>query len=170
MRTMDKVSNQHIEQYQRLNRSAKAISKDKSLFYLYLSMLEQNVENVPRFAGKGSTDEIIYADIESHYYRAPHLQFGEQDFIVQKAFSRAIKERSSNTLHLLNALFPQGLSQHNNHLRIENDVIDGLDMYAKQRIAQDTQTNIDTSESLNTIEVDETMLFDLIPAATEFSI
>jgi hypothetical protein len=168
MRAMDKVSSQHIEQNQRLNRSAKAINIDKSLFYLYLSMLEQNIANLPRFADTGSTDEIVYADIESHYYKHPNLQFGEQDFTNQKSFTKAINAKSSQTLHLLNAFFPQGLSRFNNHLRIDDEVLDGLDIYAKQRVSNAVLQNNAISEVLNVIDVDETMLFDLIPKTTEF--
>jgi hypothetical protein len=168
MLEMDKISSPYIEQYERLNRSAKASNLDKSLFYLYLSMLEQNIENVPRYADSGSTNEIVYADIESHYYKHPSLQFSAQDFIRQEDFTIAVNAESVPTLRLLNAFFPQGLSQYNNHLRINPEVIEGLDIYAKQRVTQATQLDSDSHAPENLIEIDATMLFDLIPKASEF--
>lgn len=169
---MDKVTAPHIEQQLRLNRSVGSGKTGKSLFYLYLSMLEKDVTGVPRFVDNGSTDEIVYADIESHYYRHPSLQFSEQDFSINRVFSQAVNSQANQTLQLLNAMFPQGLSEKNNHLSIADEVIDGLDFYARQRI-NNTLVNRglnqgDLPDNVNTIDVDETMLYDLIPQASQF--
>jgi hypothetical protein len=170
MNTMDKIKFPHIEQQLRLNRSVKSINTDKSLFYLYLSMLEKDLSAQPRFADNASTDEIVYEDIESHYYKHPALQFTNQDFLLQGAFSQAVVSQANSTLKLLNAFFPQGLSKHNNHLRIDDDVMDGLDFYAKQRIELDNSVESDVQSPTKTIPTDETMLYDLIPKVAEFSI
>jgi hypothetical protein len=165
---MDKVTVPHIEQQSRLNRSLKAIGTDKSLFYLYLSMLEKDLSAVPQFADAQTTNEIVYADIESHYYKHPTLQFTKQDFNLQSSFSNAVEQQASRTLQLLNAFYPQGLSQHNNHLRLDDDVVDGLDYYAKQRVNKSISADVDSFSRQDVIQVDETLLFDLIPKATEF--
>jgi hypothetical protein len=60
---MDKVAAPHIEQQLRLNRSMKGLDTNKSLFYLYLSMLEKDLSIMPRFADSQSTNEVVYADI-----------------------------------------------------------------------------------------------------------
>ena len=170
MCAMDKVNVPHIEQQLRLNRSARVVSTDKSLFYLYLSMLEKDLSNLPRFADNASTDEIVYADIESHYYKHPSLQFSSPDYKIQPSFSRAVEQESNSTLQLLNAFFPQGLSEHNDHLRIDDEVIDGLDYFAKQRIQNAKSKNDSDCSDSNELATDETLLFDLIPKATEFLI
>ena len=170
MCAMDKIKLPHIEQQLRLNRSVKAINKDKSLFYLYLSMLEKDLSRQPRFADSRSTDEIVYADIESHYYKQPALQFSAEDYARQGAFSNAVNQQANSTLKMLNAFFPQGLSEHNNHLRLDDDVLDGLDYFAKQRVNNSTSSDgLDTSGQ-NHIPLDETLLFDLIPKAAEFTL
>jgi hypothetical protein len=166
---MDKVRIPHIEQQLRLNRSVKALNTDKSLFYLYLSMLEKDLTHTPRFADPHSTNEIVYADIESHYYRHPALQFTKQDFKLQGAFSAAVNSQASSTLQLLNAFFPQGLSEHNDHLRLSEEVVNGLDYYAKQRINKMMSAGDDGESEHNSIQTDETTLFDLIPQASEFA-
>lgn len=165
---MDKVTIPHIEQQLRLNRSVKALSTDKSLFYLYLSMLEKDLTHTPRFADAQSTNEIVYADIESHHYKHPALQFTKQDFRLQASFSAAVDLQANSALKLLNAFFPQGLSEHNNHLRLDEEVINGLDYYAKQRINAQIAADVDDQSLQNSIQVDETLLFDLIPQASEF--
>lgn len=167
---MDKVTIPHIEQQLRLNRSVKALNTDKSLFYLYLSMLEKDLSATPRFADAQSTNEIVYADIESHYYKHPALQFTKQDFRLQASFSAAVDSQANTSLQLLNAFFPQGLSEHNNHLRLDEEVINGLDYYAKQRINAVMSADVDSQSEQNPIQVDETLLFDLIPQASEFSL
>jgi hypothetical protein len=167
---MDKVSVPHIEQQLRLNRSMQAINTDKSLFYLYLSMLERDLSTVPRFADAQTTNDIIHADIGPHYYKHPALQFTEQDFMLQTSFSGAVAQQSSSTLQLLNAFFPQGLAQHNNHLRLDDDVVDGLDYFAKQRLNKSILADVDSFLEQNVIQVDETLLFDLIPKAAEFTL
>jgi|GEM_PF-2757570 len=170
MCAMDKVSVPHIEQQLRLNRSMQGINTDKSLFYLYLSMLERDLSTVPRFADAQTTNESVYADIESHYYKHPALQFTTQDFMLQTSFSGAVDQQSSSTLQLLNAFFPQGLSQHNNHLRLDDDVVDGLDYFAKQRLDKSMSAVVDSFSEQTAIQVDETLLFDLIPKAAEFTL
>jgi len=166
---MDKVTIPHIEQQLRLNRSVKAINTDKSLFYLYLSMLEKDLTHTPRFADAQSTNEIVYADIESHYYKHPALQFTNQDFRLQASFSAAVDAQANSSLKLLNAFFPQGLSEHNNHLRLDEDVVNGLDYYAKQRVNKLMSAENDSQSEQNAIQIDETSLFDLIPQASEFA-
>ncbi len=165
---MDKFTIPIIEQQLRLNRSVKALNKDKSLFYLYLSMLEKDLSHTPRFVDPQSTNEIIYADIESHYYRHPALQFTKLDFKLQASFAAAVNSQASSSLQLLNAFFPQGLSEHNDHLRLGDDVVNGLDYYAKQRVHKITAADVDSQFEKNTIQIDETALFDLIPQASEF--
>ena len=167
---MDKITVPHIEQQLRLNRSIKALNTDKSLFYLYLSMLEKDLSHTPRFADAQSTNEIVYADIESHYYKHPSLQFTKQDFMLQASFSAAAHAQANSSLKLLNAFFPQGLSEHNNHLRLDEEVLNGLDYYAKQRISKTMHADIESQSQQNTLQVDETLLFDLIPQASEFAL
>ncbi len=171
MRTMDKIKFPHIEQQLRLNRSVKSINTDKSLFYLYLSMLEKDLSTQPRFADNAATDEIVYADIKSHYYKHPSLQFTEQDYIRQGDFSEAVNQQANSTLKLLNSFFPQGLSEHNNHLRLDDEVLAGLDYYAKQRVEkQSMAVDTETSSEPSIMPVDETLLYDLIPKASQFFI
>jgi hypothetical protein len=167
---MDKIQVPQIEQQLRLNRSVKSINTDKSLFYLYLSMLEKDLSNYTRFADNESTDEIVYADIESHYYKHPALQFSERDYLLQNSYSKAVELEANSTLKLLNSFFPQGLSEHNNHLRLEEEVIDGLDYYARQRVISSLGSEEAATTDQNVIPVDETLLFELIPKATEFSL
>lgn len=173
MCVMDKVKVPHIESQLRLNRSVKTSSTDKSLFYLYLSMLEKDLSNQPRFADRATTDEIVYADIESHYYKHPALTFTEQDYQTQTLFCDAIEKKASVTLQFLNAFFPQGLAEKNDPSRLNDDVVQGLDYYAKQRLAANLTANklVAGDDVLATSELptDETMLFDLIPKASEFS-
>jgi hypothetical protein len=167
---MDKVTAPHIEQQLRLNRSMKGINTNKSLFYLYLSMLEKDLSTIPRFADSQSTNEIVYADIASHHYKHPALQFTKLDFKMQSSFAEAVENQASSSLQLLNAFFPQGLSEHNNHLRLNDEVVDGLDYFAKQRVNKAISSDADSSVGQNVIQVDETLLFDLIPKATEFTL
>jgi hypothetical protein len=167
---MDKVTAPHIEQQLRLNRSMKGLDTNKSLFYLYLAMLEKDLSTMPRFADPQSTNEIVYADIESHHYKHPALQFTNLDFKIQPSFAEAASKQASGTLQLLNAFFPQGLSQHNNHLRLDDDVIEGLDYFAKQRVNKAISSGVDSLAVQNVIQVDATLLFDLIPKATEFTL
>jgi len=166
---MDKVTIPHIEQQLRLNRSVKTLNTDKSLFYLYLSMLEKDLSYTPRFADAQSTNEIVYADIESHYYKHPALQFTKEDFMLQASFSAAVNSQANSSLQLLNAFFPQGLSEHNNSLRLDEDVVNGLDFHAKQRINKIMTADADSQAEQNPLQVDETLLFDLIPQASEFA-
>jgi len=166
---MDKVHIPQIEQQLRLNRSVKTSNTDKSLFYLYLSMLEKDLSVLPRFTDTTATNEIVYADIESHYYKHPELQFSAGDFAVQKQFSRALEQKSDSTFKLLNAFFPQGLSEYNNPLRIDDEVIEGLDYFAQKR-TKEAQAFNHQENNQNDIAVDETLLFDLIPKATEFTL
>jgi hypothetical protein len=167
---MDKVTAPHIEQQLRLNRSMKGLDTNKSLFYLYLSMLEKDLSTMPRFADSQSTNEVVYADIESHSYKHSALQFTNLDFKMQPSFSEAVSKQASGTLQLLNAFFPQGLSQHNNHLKLDDDVIEGLDYFARQRVNKAISSGVDGLAVQNVIQVDETLLFDLIPKATEFTL
>jgi len=166
---MDKVTVPHIEQQLRLNRSIQALDTDKSLFYLYLSMLEKDLSTVPRFADAQTTNEIVYADIGSHYYKHPALQFTKLDFDLQTSFADAVGQQANSTLQLLNAFFPQGLSQHNNHLRLDDEIVDGLDYFAKQRVKKELSADVYSFSGQNAIQIDETLLFDLIPKATEFT-
>jgi hypothetical protein len=167
---MDKVTAPHIEQQLRLNRSMKGLNTNKSLFYLYLSMLEKDLSAMPQFADSQSTNEVVYADIESHSYKHSALQFTTLDFKIQPSFSAAVNAQANSTLQLLNAFFPQGLSQHNNHLRLDDDVTEGLDYFAKQRVNKAIYSDADSLAGENVIQVDETLLFDLIPKATEFTL
>jgi hypothetical protein len=167
---MDKVTAPHIEQQLRLNRSMKGLDTNKSLFYLYLSMLEKDLSTMPRFADSHSTNEVVYADIESHSYKHSALQFTTLDFKMQPSFAQAVNKQASSTLQLLNAFFPQGLSQHNNHLKLDDDVIEGLDYFAQQRVNKGIFSGVDSLAVQNVIQVDETLLFDLIPKATEFTL
>jgi hypothetical protein len=167
---MDKVTAPHVELQLRLNRSMQGINTNNSLFYLYLSMLEKDLSTTPRFADPQSTNEIVSPDIELHYYKRPALQFTKLDFKMQSSFSKAVDKQAISSLHLLNAFFPQGLSQHNNYLRLNNDVVDGLDYFAKQRVNKAISSGVDSLAEQNVIQVDETLLFDLIPKATEFTL
>ncbi len=169
MRAMDKVTIPHIEQQLRLNRSVKALNTDKSLFYLYLAMLEKDLTYAPRFADAESTNEIVYADIKSHYYKHPALQFTKQDFMLQASFYAAVDSQASSSLQMLNAFFPQGLSEHNNHLRLDENLVNGLDYYAKQRLNKEMTADLNSPSKQSPIQIDETMLFDLIPEASAFA-
>jgi hypothetical protein len=178
---MDSIASQILEQSLKVSRSAHASTPNNSLFHLYLALFERDTVLNARFVNNEDTEsrsaqgnENTFADIEAHHYRRPNLVFNSYDYRLQVDYAKTVVNEDNANLQLLNAMHPQGLAERNNPLVVDENVIENASYRTQQTIKQifeDLDTNETSTESLqsNEIQVDETLLYDLIPQASAFS-
>ena len=165
---MNKLDPIEFSQAQRLNQSTRALNTDKSLFYLYLSMVDLDLSQQTRFVDNDSTDEIIFADIETHHYRRANINQQTSDFAHQPEYSALVSAQDNAGLLLMKSMHPQGLAEFRTPTHIDPSIIENTSYHTQRRyldVAAETQ-NSDTDLDQQT-PLDSTLLYDLIPKASE---
>ena len=165
---MNKLDPIEFSQAQRLNRSAGKLSTDKSLFYLYLSMVDQDLSQQTRFVDRDSTDEIVFADIESHHYRRANINQQTSDFAHQIDYSTLVNQQDNAGLLLMKSMHPQGLAEYKPLNHIDETVIENTGYFRQRRYVDALNAEQVDDEALpQEPALDSTLLYDLIPKASQ---
>ena len=165
---MNKLEPIEFSQAQRLNRSVSSLAQDKSLFYLYLSMVQLDLSEQTRFLDTDSTDEIIFADIETHHYRRASLHQEVADFEQQTSYSALVSAGDNAGLLLMKSMHPQGLAASKTPNQIEQSVIENTSYYTQQRYSPVVTDAPDNKlGQTQQVALDSTRLYELIPKASQ---
>ncbi|MBU2876098.1 VC2046/SO_2500 family protein [Aliiglaciecola lipolytica] len=144
-----KVAISDLEWSGTLNRALEQGDK----FALLLAMLEDDYLQRPNVNGGADEPSHFPSSISKHYYPQTPLQAEQQDWSLARTTSELMAQNVSDAI-LWQRMHPQPLSIFNDAKRIEPEV--------KINCGYHTQQRFHAAHSANTIDVDETKLYDIL--------
>lgn len=167
---MNKVAPLQIVEQQRLNTSISLGSNSQSLFKLFLAMASDDMTQQLRVESPESNISSTNESSLQHHYRHASFTFDKQDYLNQANYRACLTENKLDSLRLLACMHPQGLSAHNDAMRIDVLVRENSAFHSQealnnhQQLLAEQSSEFDSAKSSdnNTIYEQPTMLFDLL--------
>ncbi|MEP1554236.1 MAG: VC2046/SO_2500 family protein [Paraglaciecola sp.] len=128
-------------------------SQQGAKFSLLMAMLEPNSLHRPRFEDPESTLHPMGENSELYHYRSSPLEANQEYWQGCNNAGKLIETGYLASAQLWMAMHPEPLSQHNNCLSIDEDVLSNASVYSQSRMKNQTVADI---------KVDETGLFDIL--------
>lgn len=136
-----------------LNGEINRASTQGAKFVLLLAMLEENNLHRPVLHDSPSVELDKSESSSLHYYRSPPLLAESDNWQTLQQTSILVNSGHIQTAHLWLAMHPEPLSQYNNALHLDEDVLANCSLPTQTRLQQDKANNLN---------VDETVLFDIL--------
>ncbi|MCF2948409.1 hypothetical protein L0668_09850 [Paraglaciecola aquimarina] len=136
-----------------LNGAINRATTQGAKFGLLLAMLEQNHLHRPVLQEIPEPELNIADAAFLHHYRTSALKADAESWSNINTTSQMIKSGYIQTAHLWLAMHPEPLSQHNNSLHLNEEVLANCSYPTQTRLQQATD---------NLVKVDETGLFDIL--------
>jgi hypothetical protein len=136
-----------------LNGSINRASGQGAKFTLMLAMLDQNPIHRPQLEKPRDLNQTPKVETEQSYYRNCPLSAKESYWQTSQHTNQLIHSGQLDSAHLWLAMHPEPLSQHNRRLEIDEEVIANCSLNTQNRMQQGKN---------NTMEVDETGLYDIL--------
>lgn len=148
--------------------------KGQGEFALLLAMLQQDVTAQLQFTDSPEEGIVGHLPIEKfNFYPQVPLSTEEKHYTQQTAFAQAVHREEVTTAFLLGCMFPSPLSLHNDAKRIDDNTLANCDVFTQARVRAKQAAQLSESAEQNDIhadnlEVDNTLLHDVIIAAQEY--
>ena len=167
----DAVDTTYIRQQESLADSLRQGDNGQLFFRLYASLIADDNIARPRYETDNhlaSTDAVL-AKVSADY-RHPPLYVSEQDYVIAEQCQQALLRGEQSDMCLLLSLHPAALSANTHEILIAQDVIDNTACAVQKRTAGNDvfATSSEDTGDTKDIPLQETLLADLIPAASTF--
>lgn len=136
-----------------LNGDINRASQQGAKFALLMAMLEPNSLHRPRIEDSEPKQYLLGENSELYHYRSSPLKANQEYWRGCNNTAKLIGTGYLASAQLWMAMHPEPLSQYNNYLSIDEDVIANASVYAQSRMKNQTAADI---------KVDETGLFDIL--------